>query len=347
MILGSRYRNDGVAILKLNDVQREYIGRVKKKLLEGGYTYEIVPCAVCNKEEFEPVSHKDRYGFELTVVACRHCGLVQTNPRMDQASYNQFYDQEYRYVYGGEEGPTEYFFNDQYFRLGKKIFDFIQKVLVNQSIQGKFVVEVGCGAGGILKYFKDRGCVVKGIDLGSEYINYGQEKHDLDLMVGDIKSLNLNKQPDIIIYSHVLEHILDLKSQLKQISSMMHNDTVLYIEVPGLKNLQHSYEGDLLLYLQNAHVYHFTKVSLLNLMQSNGFEVISINECIRSLFKKSHSINVIKSVNSEYPAIVHYLKKIERMRRIFPIPLYVIKFRLKRGIYNVLRFFRLVSPLKN
>ena len=346
MILSSRYKNDEVAVLKLNDIQREYIGRVKKKLRGGVYNYETVPCAVCNQTLFEPVSHKDRYGFELSVVICRHCGLAQTNPRMNHASYNQFYEQEYRYIYGGEQGPTEMFFNDQYNRLGKKIFDFITKALGNPSIQGKFVLEVGCGAGGILKYFKDKGCIVKGIDLGSEFIKYGRESHNLDLMVGDIASLNLTKQPDIIIYSHVLEHILDLKDQLKKIFNMMNKDTVLYIEVPGLKNLHHSYEGDLLLYLQNAHVYHFTMTSLGNLMHSNGFETILIDEYVRSLFKKENSVNVSNQVKNEYPEIAHYLKKIEQMRMILPMPIYVMKFRAKRIVYNVLRFFRLVSPLK-
>ncbi len=346
MILSSRYKNDGIAILPLNDLQKSYIQKVQDKVSKGVYRFETIPCAVCDNTLMDLLAQKDRYGFELNLVVCKGCGLAQTNPRMNQESYNQFYDQEYRYIYGGEEGPTEFFFTDQYFRLGKKIFRFVANVLGAQSIKGKFVLEVGCGAGGILKYFKDHGCTVTGIDLGHEFIEYGRNKHGLDLTVGDIKTLKLDKQPDIIIYSHVLEHILDLKNQLKQIFELMHKDTVLYIEVPGLKNLHRSYEGDLLLYLQNAHVYHFTKTSLLNLMQSSGFEAISIDEYVRSLFKKSGSASATHPVQNEYSSIVPYLKKIERMRRILPVPVYVMKFRIKRSIYNVLRIFKLVPALK-
>lgn len=346
MILGSRYKNDGIPTLNLNDLQIDYIHRVQNKILQGTYNFETVPCAICGGTSMEEVAQKDRYGFRLDFVVCKNCGLGQTNPRMDQNSYNQFYNEEYRYIYGGEVGPTESFFNDQYFRLGKKIYEFVRNASESESLTGKFVLEIGCGAGGILKYFRDNGCLVKGIDLGSGFIEYGRKEHNLDLVVGEIKSLKLDRSPDIIIYSHVLEHILDLKNQLQQVFDLMHKDTVLYIEVPGLKNLHYSYEGDLLLYLQNAHVYHFTKTSLLNLMKANGFEVILIDEYVRSLFKKAKSTNAILSVN-EYPSIVRYLKRIELMRKILPIPIYVIRFRLKRGIYNVFRFFRLVSPLKS
>lgn len=216
----------------------------------------------------------------------------------------------------------------------------------NRSINNLFVLEIGCGASGILKYFKDNGCTVKGIDLGEEFIAYGKKNHDLDLMVGDIKALKIEKKPDVIIYSHVLEHILDLKGQLNSIVEIMHKHTVLCIEVPGLKNLHRSYEGNLLLYLQNAHVYHFTKTSLLNLMQANGFEHVTIDEFVRSIFKKTEASTKTLPVKNEYSSIVAYLKKIERMRKILPVPVYVMKFQMKRSVYNLLHFFKLVPALK-
>ncbi len=345
MILDSRYKNDGVPVLQLNELQRRYIKQVKDKIETGSYSSETVSCAICAGNSFEIIANKDRYGFELNVAICKQCGLAQTNPRMTQEAYNNFYNEEYRFIYGGDEAPTEKFFADQYTRLGKKIYNFISSSLQEQSLKGKFVLEVGCGAGGILKYFSDQGCRIKGIDLGSQYVEYGKRVHNLDLEVMPIEKLQLDQKPDIIIYSHVLEHILDLKSQLSSIRSLMHDQTILYIEVPGLKNLHRSYNTDLLLYLQNAHVYHFTKSSLLNLMESNGFDCVIANEFVRSIFRKAKTDRTEVSLKREFPSIIQYLKKVELTRKVSPVAPYKIKFYLKRGVYNLLAFFRVVPPL--
>lgn len=346
MALSTRFLDDGKATLKLNALQLKNIACVNEKIEKHQYEFEHVDCATCGGENFEGVSEKDRYGFKMDVVVCKDCGLVQTNPRMNQKAYNEFYNTEYRSIYIGTEKPTEDFFNRQRFNLGKKIYDFISIHSKIGEVRNKFVFEIGCGAGGILKYFQDKGCRVKGIDLGEEYLQYGRTHHNLDLEVGSLEDFvpRLQDKPDIIIYSHVLEHILDLRTQFQQLRKIMHTETLLYIEVPGLRNLHQSYENDLLEYLQNAHVYHFTKTSLTNLMFQNGFEPIVCNEFVRSIFKISKGAG--KPVICEYPAITSYLRKIEMIRKIFPIPPYRMKQQSKVVIYNMLAFFRIVPNLR-
>lgn len=345
MILHSRYINDGISVLPLNELQRRYIRQVNDKIQAGHYSSETVPCAICCGNSFEIIAHKDRYGFELSLAICKDCGLAQTNPRMTQEAYNNFYNLEYRFIYGGDEGPTPKFFEDQYNRLGKRIYNLINSIHAEQSLKNKFVLEVGCGAGGILKFFKDQGCRIKGIDLGGQYVEYGKTFHNLDLEVMPIEKLQLDQKPDVIIYSHVLEHILDLKGQLSYIRSLMHENTLLYIEVPGLKNLHRSYNTDLLLYLQNAHVYHFTKLTLLNLLNLNGFDNVIINDFVQSIFKKSDFAKSNESIVSEYTSIIKYLRSVEWSRKIFPVPPYMIKFYLKRWVYNLLSLIKIVPPL--
>jgi len=91
------------------DVQKKYIGKrayviivkrmkkqIEKKIKEGIYLFENVPCCVCGGENFELLSEKDRYGLYVPVVICKDCGLIYTNPRMTQDAFNQFYELEYR-----------------------------------------------------------------------------------------------------------------------------------------------------------------------------------------------------------------------------------------------------------
>lgn len=173
-MLGDRFKYDGKANRKLNEVQVEMRDNVKGKLSSGIYKSEKVKC-ICGNETFETLSEKDRYGLPLNVVICKKCGLIMTNPRMTQESYNNFYDSEYRKLYGGQERPTEEFFYGQ-FAHGVRIVEY----LMNNNVKNiKSVLEIGTGAGGILKAFKDRGCDVLGIDLGKEYIEFGKEKKEL------------------------------------------------------------------------------------------------------------------------------------------------------------------------
>ena len=235
--------------------------QVEFKVSQGLYRLELTRCCICNSNDFETLSEKDRYGLYMPVVICRQCGLIQTNPRMNRESYASFYKHEYRKLYGGEESPSDEFFREQYYR-GHKIFSYLQHVGVVQAPPELFVLEVGCGAGGILQYFREKGCRVQGVDLGADYLMFGRTRHDLDLRVGTIAVVAGKIMPNIIIYSHVFEHVLAPNEELAHVDRLLDDGGVVYIECPGVKNLSNDYEMDFLRFLQNAHTYHFTLTTL-------------------------------------------------------------------------------------
>ena len=308
-MLNPRYTNDGKNIVKFNNVQQQAKEDILRKIKEGIYTYENVYCPICDveKQSFQILAQKDRYGLDCTTVICDKCGLLITNPRLSQFSYNQFYEKEYRQLYVGNEKASYDFFNDQY-KHGLSIIKYICK---NSSLnlKDKYVLEVGCGAGGILAAFKDHGANVLGLDLGEEYLKYGIENYGLTLEKGSIHDYQFTKVPDIIIYSHVLEHVLDLSRELERIKQISHASTLVYIEVPGIKNIHNAYFGNFLLYLQNAHTYHFSLNTLSVLFSKNGFTKITGNENIQSLFCfQSQSENHNEKFINEYKSIIKYLK---------------------------------------
>jgi hypothetical protein len=88
--------------------------QLERKIEEGIYSFEEVPCCVCSGKNFEVLSEKDRYGLYVHVVICKNCGLIQTNPRMTQEAYNPFYKHEYRKLYNGTETPVDDFFKSEY-----------------------------------------------------------------------------------------------------------------------------------------------------------------------------------------------------------------------------------------
>ncbi len=332
-MLADRYKADGKSIMKLNDIQREALLTLSDKIKSARYHFEDIPCLICHGNDFELLSEKDRYGLLNKVVVCKKCGLVQNNPRLNQESYNDFYSTEYRPLYNGEINATDSFFKTQYFR-GGLIYSFIKELEEFKRLKEPFVLEVGCGAGGILKAFQEKGCKVKGLDLGPDYLKFGKEKHGLDLEVGTIMSVKFDAKPDVIIYSHVLEHLTDPIAELNNIKNLLSPNGLLYIEVPGIKEIHKNYRCDFLLYLQNAHTYHFSFTTLKNIFLISGFEIIRGDEFIRTI-SRPVKIAADNSWENDYLAVKDYLIKTEAKRKMYPYTGKAIKESLTHGLLKV------------
>jgi 2-polyprenyl-3-methyl-5-hydroxy-6-metoxy-1,4-benzoquinol methylase len=237
---------------------------------------------------------------------------------MTEESYHDFYDHEYRNLYGGHDGPNLSFFNEQRDH-GLHIYDLLSQ---HMSISHTSVLEIGCGAGGILDYFKKKGNMIFGVDLGSAYVSYGQQK-GLDLKVGTLHSVPSDFYPNIVIYSHVLEHLLDPLGELIRVRKIIKEKGLLYIEVPGVKSLLYNSCPDFLSYLQNAHISHFTLASLSNLLRAAGFEIIYGTEYIRCIARPAQTS---REISNDYREVMSVLGKLERMYRN---PFHLLKIRNK------------------
>ncbi|MDB4016222.1 class I SAM-dependent methyltransferase [Flavobacteriaceae bacterium] len=323
--------------IKLYKNQTNEINLLKKKIKEGDYTYEEVDCEVCKNKEKTIISKFDRYGLPYVSNLCKTCGLIYTSPRFNQKSYIKFYDSQYRKMYTSFplQQTKEDFFKSQVTR-GKKVFDFILKNNPDKNIGS--VLDVGCGMGGLLVPFKENNFDVYGVDYGSEYVEFGKSKN-LNLSIGGIK--DISKKFDVIIYSHVFEHILDLGSELYEIKKRLNKKGVLYIEVPGVLNLHNDYRNDLNRYFQNAHTYNYSLISLNNVLVSNGFELINGNEKVETLFKIS---NVTDSVTNDYDRLINEIKKLNFKNKIWVFSKAGVKnllrhLLIKTGLYNITRKF--------
>lgn len=306
MCISKRFKLDYKPTRKLNDVQKNGI----KEFLKKDYSYiEKKECPICQKEDFEVLSEKDRYGLPLRVVICKYCGLVFANPYFDNKSLKEFYNHDSPKIYrsydiSDPEESLKNYYNKQYYR-GEAIFEFIKKHAI--SVNNLTIIEIGAGAGGILSFLKDQGNKVLGVDYAKQYIEYGKDK-GVDLNFGSIdKIIESDIKADIVIYSDVIEHIPSINSELQKVKKIMKSNGLLYLKVPSIKNLK-NYHNDFLMQLQNAHIYYFSLASLTNILNINGFELIYGDETTKALFKKGEtSSNFI----SDYENVKKYLIKME------------------------------------
>ena len=150
-----------------------------------------------------------------------------------------------------------------------------------------------------------------------------KKKHGLNLSTGFLSDYTFDKKPNIIIYSHVLEHVLDLSKELQAIKNSISESSIVYIEVPGIKEVHKNYKSDILKYFQNAHTFHFTLESLVNLFSKDGFKLIDGNQFVQSAFKYK---GIKQDIKSDYKASKEYILKIEKNRK-----LYIFTFRGMKG----------------
>ena len=203
------------------------------------------------------------------------CGLLRSSPRMTLESAQKFYESEYRTLYSGHVS-REYLFENQVAR-GRQIVREMRSL----ASQVESIFEVGCCSGGMLLPFQEIGKTVAGCDLDEDYLAFGRRK-GLNLLHGTAKSLRAQKEnsADLVILSHVVEHFVHPQEELQDAVRLLREGGYLFIEVPGLLSMELQYKDNLLLYLQNAHNYHFTAQTLSNLLGSVGLNIISVDETI-------------------------------------------------------------------
>lgn len=314
-----------IASIALSLGQQSAIQQFRIAADEGVLRFSSNPC-ICGARDDLLMASRDRYGFALRTVICRRCGLMRSDPYLDEDSVPLFYDNYYRSIYVPETLQGEKLFWSEV-EHGQRIIGFISAA----DLKINHVFEVGCGSGGILYAFqKNLGAKVIGCDLGSEYLSIGQQR-GLELRQGNIEVLAGEVPADLIILSHVLEHFVDPIAQLKQLHSLLAPKGVIYVEVPGVFWLKKSYNQNIARYLQNAHVYHFTLQSLDYVMALAGFRCIQGNEKIQTLYIPNKEVKA--HIDEElFIKTINYIRTVELLHNYKMI---------KRNLRRVLRYLPL------
>lgn len=97
-------------------------------------------------------------------------------------------------------------------------------------------IDIGAGNGLFLKFFRDKGYVVEGIELEKDQVHELQHDRQLEgvrVRQGDITKLVGNASHDVVIASDVIEHIKDDKKALANLYSFVKPGGYLVITVPA------------------------------------------------------------------------------------------------------------------
>jgi len=202
---------------------------------------------------------KSDRGVDLEIYQCSGCGLIQLNS--DPVPY-------YRQVIRATAVSDE--MNE--FRT-KQFGDFAQRF----SLNGKRVIEIGCGRGEFLSILRKVGMDAYGLEDSEEAVRWCVGE-GLKVSRGYVENeiLRINGGPfDAFCMLNFLEHLPEPNSVLGGIYNNISENAVGLVEVPNFdmilrKNLFSEFATD--------HLLYFTKDTLSTVLRLNGFEVIECSE---------------------------------------------------------------------
>ena len=280
---------------------------------------ELAKCPGCGtRRRSWLLATVERMSIQHNTVLCACCGLSYASPRMIPAALDRFYQGLYWRLSSSEAVFRE---TEDCFARGESIRAWTDGHIPREGL----VVELGCGPGYNLVPFTRAGYRSLGFEPDMRCAAFARERLHLDVRPGGLDEfIASGMRADLLIVAHVLEHLPDPRAFLLAAKTALSPTGIMYVEVPGLLNLDHvSYQGDLLSYLQIAHLFNFTRRTLSQYVEAGGFEVLAADESVRLLAKdrgapglgtccREDPISAIKTLN--------YLKAQER-KHVLNLPL--------------------------
>lgn len=230
--------------------------------------------------------------YHHLINMCNNCGFVFASPVLNEELIKKLYESMSNYEHPELVGVRP----DVEIRQIQRQFDIISSKFPS-GFSGK-ALDIGCSTAVLLSKFQANGWQVLGLDPSDKCIQISKEKLNVKVIKGFFSVELLKKEMpfDLIILSHVLEHVVNPDLVIRGIRELLAEDGLLYIEVPNLMKPDNTK-----CYFGFEHVNFFTPVSLLNLLQVSGFSLDGI-----ATFDNG------KDISPYYPVIAMTVKKSAR-----------------------------------
>jgi 2-polyprenyl-3-methyl-5-hydroxy-6-metoxy-1,4-benzoquinol methylase len=147
--------------------------------------------------------------------------------------------------------------------------DFWSKVkvkLILDLVEGKSVLDVGCGSGLLSKTLLDKGYNVMVIDNDWKAVEIAKKKGIMGF-VADINDWKTDEKFDCIILGDVLEHINDDKSTMRKVYAMLKPNGCIVVNVPSYQFLFGKHDIAL------GHKRRYSNKDIKNKLKDSGFSI--------------------------------------------------------------------------
>jgi SAM-dependent methyltransferase len=228
---------------------------------------ERVPCPLCSEDDADAlfVARDRLVGLpgEFPVVRCRRCGLVYLNLRPTPTALAGYYPDEYYPIDQRRETPEA-------IAVARGLLRRVRTATRGRSLR---ILDVGCGAGLFLKFARDAGHEVLGIEPSEAPARYGRQVYGLPIETGTLETVDLPADAfDVVVMWHVLEHLPDPVETLRTVRRILKPGGLLLLGVPNVASLEASVFGRRWFSLDAPrHLTHFTPDTAGAVVERAGF----------------------------------------------------------------------------
>lgn len=236
-----------------------------------------INCPLCQSNDFRKFLTK----FEMNLVKCRKCGLIYANPRIHESELLRRY--------------TSSFFFDEYlpaFEATSKRYDltiirihfFLFLQLITKYYKpGKKLLDIGCGAGFLLKAAEEIGWEAEGVEISPIASDYAQNIVKVKVLEGKLEDLRLPAENfDLVVLVETVEHLMNPLETLKEINRILKKQGILIICTPDYKSLSRFFLGKNWAVLSpEEHFSVFTQKTLSRILQEAKFCVLGIRNLLQ------------------------------------------------------------------
>jgi len=240
----------------------------QKQAKQSDFDSNDSPCVICGyatapfSEKLRNTGSKNGSIFLFSLLRCKNCGHFQKS----RSEYTEFEKNYYETSYAPSGLSKVSFVNGEAVSREKSLaLNCIKFLKVDSDIR---ILDIGTGDGKLIRAFSEISSQFKlaGFDLSSEKESVIRQNGATDFFHGNLQSID--ECFDLITLNHVVEHLTDPVSVLRQASSLLTPDGVLVVVVP-------SYESVWSDFFFAEHFSHFTEKSLNLLAAFSELSIIS------------------------------------------------------------------------
>ena len=161
----------------------------------------------------------------------------------------------------------------------KKYFEIVVKKIENYLNKSKNVLEIGSYYGVLGSLIKPLVNNYEGIELSPHACEFAKKNYNLEIKNESISSyLEKKDKLDIIIMSHVIEHLDDPFDVIKKIKEKMSYDSVLIFSTYNMDSLTAKVLGKHYHWIIPMHKFFFSKKVFENFFEKNNLSLVDIKK---------------------------------------------------------------------
>ena len=233
----------------------------------------------------------------LILFHVKHAAFFFTNPRPKQKDIKKYYDSV---DYISHTNKKEGLFSQLYQSIRKYTINK-KTALVKGLIKNGSVLDLGCGTGEFVYSCSKNGLIAEGIEPSEKAVLEAKKNYRISISQDTSLKQYDNQIFDCVTMWHVLEHVYEPEKTIINIKRILSKNGFLVIAVPNNKSWDAEYYKEFwAAWDVPVHLWHFSKESIVKLLEKQKFKLVSTRAMIFDSFYVSLLSEEYKSGYKNY-----------------------------------------------